>query len=985
MTMVTVIGVSLLIGGVSWGQTPIWLEWQTVSATNILADPSVGLADVEEKDFATADFDQDGDIDLVSVRKLPYTTFGNRTNVLFINVGGVMTDRTADLAPGMTIADNSRDVQVGDFDGNNYPDVIVANAGNDGSNGQQPRIYINLGVDALGNWLGLDEQPDRLPELLSSSGANPNSCAVAVGDLTGNGVDDIYLVDYNNSVEDRLLINDGSGNFTDQTAWMPGGFVDSGFATAGQIGDVNGDGWPDIVKNSVPAVRIAYNQGGSSFGFPQELVVSSCYHFNLGDIDGDGLTDVFAVQDPQDQFLLNTSAAGTIPVDWQNVPIGNSPLTGGFGGNTYIVDLDNDGDNDVVVTDVDTDVPSCSRRLSFLRNDGASPPLLEDPYPTGQWTAAHHSGTYDVAVADFNGDGTPDIWVGHCEGNDLYFQISNVPDVYPPTQLTCDQQLLDVEISWNPGEAYDSVEIRRDGILIAEVPGSQATYSDLAPSSGQHSYTLIAEVGTDDSPQVACIVNVSLVEPVLQLLCDQIEEDVQLQWQNQGAVTGDPYDLIRVVNNGIEIATIPGSNESFLDLVPDYGIAAYQIVPVALGAEAPPATCTLQILPTDVTDLVIGFTDDDNGSTDSVSAIMQGLEDNTIFALTVEIDDLTDLPSQGFLIGEFPRVWVEVGMYPNNHMITTEEGQALADYVLAGGQLYISGGDTFCFDPDTPIQDLVGFESCSDGGGSVGDISAIVSASCGQDNFDQVVPYDGEAAYVDQLQPVTTGEEILFASEGFTCAVINYVGVGGAVISQSPEMGGIGANHDRKELIERYISCLPVEPPVAQFSFDPAAGPAPLTVQFTSQSIGFVDDFLWQFGDAQESPSTSPQHVYSEAGSYTVTLTVTGPGGVDSMTVVDAIVVGEALPGFIRADANQDQALDIADAVFILTYLFGGGSDGGCQSAIDANDDGANNVADAVTVLDHLFSAGGPILPPFPLCGVDPSSDALECSNPACP
>jgi PKD repeat protein len=172
---------------------------------------------------------------------------------------------------------------------------------------------------------------------------------------------------------------------------------------------------------------------------------------------------------------------------------------------------------------------------------------------------------------------------------------------------------------------------------------------------------------------------------------------------------------------------------------------------------------------------------------------------------------------------------------------------------------------------------------------------------------------------------------------------------------------------------------------MAQFSFDPAAGPAPLTVQFTGQSTGIIDDFLWQFGDAQESPSTSPQHVYSEAGSYTVTLTVTGPGGVDAMTVVDAIVVGEALPGFIRADANQDQALDIADAVFILTYLFGGGSDGGCSSAIDANDDGANNVADAVTVLDHLFSAGSPILPPFPGCGVDPTPDALECSNPACP
>ena len=66
-------GLSVLLGIVAVltphgnlsGQTPIWLEWQRVSDTNILADPSLGQADVEEKDFASADFDLDGDIDLI--------------------------------------------------------------------------------------------------------------------------------------------------------------------------------------------------------------------------------------------------------------------------------------------------------------------------------------------------------------------------------------------------------------------------------------------------------------------------------------------------------------------------------------------------------------------------------------------------------------------------------------------------------------------------------------------------------------------------------------------------------------------------------------------------------------------------------------------------------------------------------------------------------------------------------------------------------
>ena len=979
-----VIGMAVSAGSILEAQAPIWLEWQQVSDSNILADPSLGVADVEEKDFATADFDNDGDIDLICVRKLPYTTFGNRTNVLFLNVDGVMTDSTFDFAPDFAIADNSRDVQVGEFNGDLWPDLIVANAGNDGSNGQQPRIFINLGADPSGNWLGLEEQPERLPVLLSPGGAEPNSCAVGVGDLTGNGVDDIYLLDYNNSVEDRLLINDGTGYFTDETSWMPSGFVNSGFATAGQIGDVNGDGWPDIIKNSVPSVRIAYNEGGSSFGSPQDLDVNSCYHFNLGDIDGNGVQDVFAVQDPQDQFLLNTSDPGTIPVIWQNVPIGASPLTGGFGGNTYIVDLDADGDNDVVVTDVDTDVPSCGRRLSFLRNDGQNPPLLEDPYPPGQWTPAHHNGTFDVAVADFNGDGIPDIWVGHCAGNDLYFQISNIPDVLPPTQLTCTQQVLDVAINWNDAESYDLVRISRDGIPIAEIEGSQTTYTDVAPSSGQHSYTLIAIIGTDESPQVSCIVSVSLVEPIMNLVCDQLEEDVQLQWQNQSAVTGDPYEVIRVLRNGVEIASLLGESENYVDVEPEFGIAAYQVIPEAIGDAAEPGTCTLQVLPTDVSDLVIGFTDDDNGSTDSVSAIMQALEDNSLFALTVEVDDLAELADLGFFLADFERVWVEVGMFPNNHMVSNDEGQALADFVLDGGQLYISGGDTFCFDPDTPLQDLFGFDGCGDGGGSVGDISGIVSADCDLVNFDQTVPYNGEAAYVDQLQPVTTGQEILFASDGFTCAVVNYVGENGAVISQSPEMGGIGESHDRKDLIERYIGCLPVEPPIAAFSFSPASGVAPMQVSFESESTGAIENHQWLFGDGGESVSVAPQHTYTDTGTYTVTLMVEGPGGADQVTIVDAIVVEEALPGYIRGDANQDGMVDIADAIVILGYLFGGGSDGGCLSALDANDDGSADVADAVAVLSHLFSQGGPLLPPFPDCGVDPTADTLECQNPPC-
>ena len=86
------------------------------------------------------------------------------------------------------------------------------------------------------------------------------------------------------------------------------------------------------------------------------------------------------------------------------------------------------------------------------------------------------------------------------------------------------------------------------------------------------------------------------------------------------------------------------------------------------------------------------------------------------------------------------------------------------------------------------------------------------------------------------------------------------------------------------------------------------------------------------------------------------------------------------LDTFMRGDANADGKLDIADAVRVLGYLFGGGATTlDCLDAADANDDGKLDVADAVKILGHLFAATGPLPQPFGACGPDPSDDALGC------
>ncbi len=83
-----------------------------------------------------------------------------------------------------------------------------------------------------------------------------------------------------------------------------------------------------------------------------------------------------------------------------------------------------------------------------------------------------------------------------------------------------------------------------------------------------------------------------------------------------------------------------------------------------------------------------------------------------------------------------------------------------------------------------------------------------------------------------------------------------------------------------------------VAPPVAAFTVCPATGTAPLAVAFTDSSTGSITARAWSFGDGGTSTSTSPSHTFTAAGSYTVALTVTGPGGTDTLTRAACVVAG---------------------------------------------------------------------------------------------
>jgi hypothetical protein len=87
---------------------------------------------------------------------------------------------------------------------------------------------------------------------------------------------------------------------------------------------------------------------------------------------------------------------------------------------------------------------------------------------------------------------------------------------------------------------------------------------------------------------------------------------------------------------------------------------------------------------------------------------------------------------------------------------------------------------------------------------------------------------------------------------------------------------------------------------------------------------------------------------------------------------------------FLRGDANEDGAVDVSDAVFILRFLFLGGPGPSCLDAADADDDGRLELTDAIFALNHLFLGGPPPPPPgTEVKGFDETTDdPFPCGDP---
>jgi hypothetical protein len=152
----------------------------------------------------------------------------------------------------------------------------------------------------------------------------------------------------------------------------------------------------------------------------------------------------------------------------------------------------------------------------------------------------------------------------------------------------------------------------------------------------------------------------------------------------------------------------------------------------------------------------------------------------------------TILPASADL-AMYRAIFVCVGIYPSNYVITagSPEAAALEDYLTAGGNMYLEGGDVWYYDPlgsGYNFCPLFGINATADGTSDGGPFVGQNTTFTEEMNF----AYAGENSFIDHISPTGTG--FLIFRDGdqmYDCGVANDANAGYKTVGLSFELGGL--------------------------------------------------------------------------------------------------------------------------------------------------------------------------------------------------
>ncbi len=755
-----------------------------------------------------------------------------------------------------------------DLDGDGDTDIIGASRGT---------------VNDMAWWENVDGQGTVWTQHIIPSSIQQGS-AVDTADVNNDGYVDILCTDTGDEVVWMENVDGSGDNWTEHTI----GYCNVPNDVYGT--DVDGDEDIDVIAPAYNGdyIRWFENVDGSGINWDDHDVASD---FNgarsvfAGDIDGDGDTDILGAASLAWEITWWENYGGTGD-SWIEHVI-NSNFNWAFA--VYAADMDEDGDTDVLGAAYFGD------DITWWENtDGSGLNWYE------HLVEGNFDGATDVAAADMDGDGDPDIIGAAHEDADISWW--NVTCCIGASELV--SSILDTEagvewdsINWNSTEPvgtsiYFQVRSSTDPLYMGSwssditSPGSLGNYLNNGDQYVQ--YRVLLE---SDDPDLS---------PVL--------EDVTLSW-----------DLLAPIS---DFSGTPTTGYAPLDV---------QFTDLSVQGAYP------------ITSWVWDF-GDGNTSTDQNPIHTYTSPGDYTVMLTVSDDTLSDTETKEDYIS------VNAVVAPTaDFSATPTAGYAplevqFADLSVQGTYSIINWswdfGDGNTSTDQNPVHiyespgDYTVMLTVSDGTLSDTEIKTdyiAVSAGPPAADFsgDPTIGYAPlEVQFTDlSIQgtyPITVWS--WYFGDGNMSTEQNpmhtYTSAGDYTVMLTVSDGTLSDTEIKTE----YISVSQAGAPMADFSADPLFGTVPLPVQFQDESTQGalpITDWNWNFGDGNTSTDQDPQHTYIAKGIYTVILTVSDGTLTDTETKIDYITVYDTL----IVDAGPDQSIPAGSSTTLEGSYTGGSGD----------------------------------------------------------